>query len=146
MDYRLIKNDRVRAQIAAALGESADAPAPKRGRNQRTWSTEISVSILKAFGLPDPKLEYQFCDRRWRFDFAWPDSMVALEVEGGVFTAGAHASVKGILNDINKYNAAQHLGWRVIRAIPDWMPGKNGLTIKADILYMLRDLIVKKED
>lgn len=35
---------------------------------------------LKAAKLPAPEREYRFDpERRWRFDFAWPDQMLAVE-------------------------------------------------------------------
>ena len=40
---------------------------------------------------PEPELEYRFHPfRKWRFDFAWPEQKVAVEMEGGVFIGGAH--------------------------------------------------------
>lgn len=55
--------------------------------------------------------------RKWRFDFAHELSMVAIEIEGGVFRrgGGAHSHPSGILRDIEKYNEASFLGWSVIR-------------------------------
>jgi very-short-patch-repair endonuclease len=41
--------------------------------------------------------------------------MVAVECEGGIYTRQAHGSISGILRDIEKYNAATSLGWRVFR-------------------------------
>ena len=83
---------------------------------------------LREHGIPEPLAEYQFHGKRkWRFDFAWPASLVALEIEGGVFgyrtatgkrQAGAHRSVQGVLRDIAKYNAAAMDGWRVLRVLP----------------------------
>jgi hypothetical protein len=54
--------------------------------------------------------------RRWRFDFAWPARMVALEVEGGAWSGGRHTRGAGFTADIEKYNRAAVLGWTVIRA------------------------------
>ena len=54
--------------------------------------------------------------RKWRFDFAWPEIMVALEVEGGVYVRGRHTSPSGFIKDLDKYNAATVQGWRVLRA------------------------------
>jgi hypothetical protein len=43
---------------------------------------------LRAAGLPEPIREYRFApSRRWRFDFAWPAAMLAVEVEGGAGVA-----------------------------------------------------------
>ncbi len=53
--------------------------------------------------------------RRWRFDFAWPARLLALEVEGGIWTSGRHTSAVGWLADAEKYNRATILGWRVLR-------------------------------
>lgn len=57
--------------------------------------------------------------RKWRFDYAIPEHKIALEVEGGVWTGGRHTSPKGFLNDMEKYNTATLMGWRVFRTIPD---------------------------
>lgn len=57
--------------------------------------------------------------RRWRFDYAIPEHKIALEVEGGVWTGGRHISPKGFLGDMEKYNTATLMGWRVLRTTPD---------------------------
>ncbi len=57
--------------------------------------------------------------RKWRFDYAIPVHKIAVEVEGGVWTGGRHTSPKGFLNDMEKYNTATLMGWRVFRTIPD---------------------------
>ena len=81
-------------------------------------SDPLFLARLKAKGLPLPVAEHRFCERRWRFDFAWPAQMIALEVEGGVWTGGRHTRGAGFLKDLEKYNAAAALGWRVIRCTP----------------------------
>lgn len=53
--------------------------------------------------------------RKWRFDCAWPRFMVALEVDGGVYTGGRHTRGKGFENDCEKCNEALMLGWKVLR-------------------------------
>ena len=62
----------------------------------------------------DPEREYTFHPKRkWRFDFAFPDKMLAVEIEGGV--NGRHQRIGGFTGDCHKYNAAALLGWRVLR-------------------------------
>lgn len=57
-------------------------------------------------------------ERKWRFDYALPAHKIALEVEGGVWTQGRHTRGQGFLGDVEKYNAAALLGWRVFRTTP----------------------------
>ena len=57
--------------------------------------------------------------RKWRFDYALPDHLLAIEVEGGVWSGGRHIRPRGFLGDMEKYNAASALGWRVLRVTPD---------------------------
>ena len=86
--------------------------------------------VARSVGIPKPVSEMEFAierGRKFRFDFAWPGAMVAVEIEGGIFgvgkkcekcgrrKGGAHGSVKGIRRDIEKYNMAALLGWRVLR-------------------------------
>lgn len=61
-----------------------------------------------------PQAEYQFClPRKWRFDWAWVDQRVAVEIDGGQWLAngGRHNTDA----DRDKLNAAAALGWRVLR-------------------------------
>lgn len=60
-------------------------------------------------------------ERRWRFDFAAPCAMVALEIEGGVWSGGRHTRGKGFIGDCHKYNGAVARGWKVLRVTPQMM-------------------------
>jgi very-short-patch-repair endonuclease len=67
-------------------------------------------------------LEYHFHPtRKWRFDAAFPSAKVALEIEGGVWQYGRHNRASGFLKDMEKYNEAAALGWRVIRTPWEWI-------------------------
>ncbi len=70
---------------------------------------------LKVEGLPEPEREYRFCKRRWRFDFAYPEHKIAIEVEGGTWVNGAHSRGAHYQSDCEKYNNAVLLGWKVLR-------------------------------
>jgi very-short-patch-repair endonuclease len=85
--------------------------APARDIFTTICKTDISVECVK---------EYKFHPtRRWRFDYAIPAHKIAIEVEGGVWSKGRHTRPKGFLGDIEKYNEATLLGWRVFRTTPD---------------------------
>jgi len=82
------------------------------------------VLLCQAHGLPLPQPEYNFSPTRgWRFDYAWIDRKIAVEVEGGIWRrgGGAHSHPQNIERDIEKYNAAAVLGWRVLRVVPEKM-------------------------
>ncbi len=70
---------------------------------------------IKAAKLPEPRREFRFTDRRWRFDFAWWDQKLAVEVEGLSHWKSRHTTNKGFQADCEKYNTATMLGWRVLR-------------------------------
>lgn len=73
---------------------------------------------LVAKALPAAQREYRFHpERKWRFDFAWPPELLALEIEGRGMGGqmGRHQTVSGVLADCEKYNTALLMGWRVLR-------------------------------
>ena len=61
--------------------------------------------------------EYRFHPvRRWRFDFAWPELRIAVEIEGVLWQGqGRHQTAQGLAGDCEKYNEAAIAGWRVFR-------------------------------
>lgn len=68
----------------------------------------------------------------WRFDFAWPEKMLAVEVEGGGWAQGRHTRGKGFHEDLIKYDAAMRLGWSVYQCSPDMVKSGHALkTIEA---------------
>lgn len=82
------------------------------------WDASLALWSKQA-GVAVPVKEYRFAPpRRWRFDYCWPDAMVALEVNGGVWTRGRHTRGQGYLNDLEKLNRAQLLGWVVLQVTP----------------------------
>lgn len=88
-------------------------PAP---REPSTLEATLLLQ-LRAYGLTQGLVqEHRFHPtRRWRMDFAWPDLLIAAEVEGGVWTQGRHTRAQGFIGDTHKYNHATLLGWSVLR-------------------------------
>lgn len=75
---------------------------------------EWADGVMRAAGLPTPIREYQFIsNRKWRFDFAWPPWMIAVEIQGGTFSRGRHNRGPAMHNEYEKFNAAQTAGWRL---------------------------------
>ena len=90
------------------------------------------IDACNGLAIGPPVAEFRFWEgRKFAFDYAWPEHKIAMEVEGGLFGNGkncrlckrpqamGHTSVTGILRDIEKYNHAAVLGWRIVRVTPD---------------------------
>lgn len=93
--------------------------SPYRRRAAKDDTESPLLLHCQAHRWPMPVQEYRFHPvRKWRFDYAWVEQKVALEQEGGVFRGGRHTSGFGFLKDMEKYNTATALGWRIIRGTP----------------------------
>lgn len=71
------------------------------------WSLKSGFAVVR-------ELEFHQ-ERRWRFDFAIPDKMIALEYEGIFSNKSGHTTKTGYTKDVEKYDEAAALGWTVIR-------------------------------
>ena len=111
----------------------------------------IQVKCLK---LPAPVQEYRFAAeavglgkglrerllnagmKNWRFDFAWPDSMLAVECEGGAWVPGGgrHTRGKGFEGDLMKYHHAMRLGWDVYRCSGPLIRSGQAVNLIQDLL------------
>lgn len=105
--------------------------------------------------------EYMFHPtRKWRFDFAFPGAKLAVEVEGGLLGAPVHCQVcgatvmirtktgksivvrqsgrhnvgKGYVSDLEKYQQAVLLGWRVVRVGVDDVKKGRAISLIREIL------------
>jgi very-short-patch-repair endonuclease len=84
---------------------------------------------IKAFKLPDAEREYRFHPvRRWRFDFAWPEQKVAVELQGGIWTNGRHSRGAGYVEDCRKSNEAQALGWTLFHLTNEHLDSGEAVT------------------
>lgn len=111
MPARMTPADLIRAGITPP-------PTPKSKGNRVKQSERYAGIEWHKQGIPTPTAEHRFCERKWAFDFAWPDRKIALEIEGGVWSGGRHTRGAGFVSDMAKYNRATVLGWRVIRCTP----------------------------
>lgn len=85
--------------------------SPAQSDLERAFAFQVRAAGIRA-AVP----EYQFTPpRRWRFDFAWIDERVAVEIEGGLYVAGRHTRASGFEADAEKYAEAAIAGWLVLR-------------------------------
>jgi hypothetical protein len=69
--------------------------------------------------LPLPIKEHRFHPvRKWRFDLAFIDHSLAVEIEGGIWLIGRHNRGAGFIKDMEKYNTATLFGWKLLRFSP----------------------------
>ncbi len=104
----------------AALQSTKPVFGQKKKPSKKSHLEERIASYIQHKQLARPVRQLHFAKetlgRQWRFDFAWPDRGLALEIDGGTFMAkGAHNTGMAMLKDAQKYNAALLLGWRVFR-------------------------------
>lgn len=106
----MVKELTKRVKKSARTPKSKKITLPATDVFTQLCAKEMGVECVK---------EYRFYkSRQWRFDYAFPLYKIALEVEGGVWTQGRHVRPVGFLGDMNKYNTATLLGWRVFRTTP----------------------------
>jgi hypothetical protein len=51
--------------------------------------------------------------KRYRLDFAHPDTKVGIEIQGGVYNRGRHVTGSGYERDCRKYNLAYTSNWTI---------------------------------
>lgn len=99
-------------------GEHKKTAGTVRKAEQVNKLRNRTESALTKF--PGYTTELQFHPtRKWRFDYAWEEQQIALEVHGGVHRQGRHTRGEGFTTDREKMNEAALLGWTVIEVTPE---------------------------
>ena len=99
-----------------------------RGAKVESIGESLLATQLKALRIAFEQ-EFKFHPKRkWRADFHLVEKMILVEVEGGIWSGGRHTRGKGYLGDMEKYNAATVMGYRVIRFSTEQV--KSGLAIQ----------------
>ena len=106
---------------ARLLGSS---PKVRSAANQVRKAQQVDTLhqrvLAQLVGLPDPATELLFHPKRkWRFDYAWEEQKLALEVHGGIHSGGRHTRGRGFVEDRAKMNEATLLGWTVLEVTPE---------------------------
>ena len=99
-------------------GYKPENPSKSRETRKKSNSPDYVGMIsaaLKIIGI-DHVREYKFLhDRRFKFDIAIPDKLIAIEFEGGIWSNGRHTRGSGYAKDAKKYNLAVRHGWKLLR-------------------------------
>lgn len=87
--------------------------------NRNGYIPSIVTAYFRAVDISEPVFEHRFhLGRKWRFDIAWPDRFLAIEVQGGIWTRGRHTRGAAMLKEWEKLNTAASLGWRILYVQP----------------------------
>ena len=103
------------------LGNNPKAKAVvNKVKKAQQVDTLHSKVLAQLVGFPDPATELLFHPKRkWRFDFAWEEQKLALEIHGGIHSGGRHTRGRGFVEDRAKMNEAALLGWTVLEVTPE---------------------------
>ena len=103
------------------LGNNPKAKAVVNKVKKAQQVDELHSKVLaQLVGFPDPATELLFHPKRkWRFDYAWEEQKLALEVHGGIHSGGRHTRGRGFVEDRAKMNEATLLGWTVLEVTPE---------------------------
>jgi very-short-patch-repair endonuclease len=82
-----------------------------------------------------PEREYRISDKtKHRFDFAFVEQRILVEIQGSTWTGGRHTRGKGYEADCRKANLAVFLGWRLLRYTTEMVLAGDAIN---DVLALL---------
>lgn len=146
------------ADLECLTDSNAPADAPKKGAKgkprakagsilpSKSGSTpeELFASQCRMFRLPPFEQQLLFAKeklgRLWRFDFAWPQYKLAVEINGvnvqnvrvngkpRLVVLGRHASIEGLRSEYEKMRAAANLGWSVLPFLQSDVKPQHAIT------------------
>lgn len=104
-----------------------------------SWEDYFEIQLQQA-GVPTFEREYKFLkNRRFRFDFAWPNIKFAVEIDGNVYQKSRHTTGAGFSKDCEKFALASIEGYRVIRTT-------TGQVSKGEALDWVKQYFEKQEN
>lgn len=131
--------DALQARLRGKVVGPAPAPASAAPAAPRPAAVNFSAMLADQLRLakrPAPVLEYRFAPpRKWRFDLAYPDRRLAVEVDGAV-----HRIRERFKADMEKHQAWFFLGWCVLRVSPRQVQSGEALTLVERALQRVQPL------
>lgn len=98
-------------------------------------TVDLFPTLCKVHGIPEPQCEFRFLkDRKFRFDYAWPEAMLAIEKNGAIWKKGGHSSGLGLLRDYEKLNLGQLAGWTILQYTPQQLTSEATLKTLKTVL------------
>lgn len=114
-EYRKLTGAKTRESKAMSAQEWREM-MKRKGKTTGTAKQVNEIRIMLQLARIQFVEEHRFHPtRKWRFDFAIPEMRIALEYEGLFSEKSGHTTIDGFLSDVEKYNEATKLGWRILR-------------------------------
>lgn len=109
--------EQYKEMLARIEGKRKAVPPPPKVKTKHSKADykDRIWDILQSFSTAWVTEHKFHLKRKWRFDWAHKDMMIAVEYEGIYGGRSRHTSVTGYVKDTEKYNNAQILGWKVLR-------------------------------
>lgn len=132
----------MRAQAERLLAGKADAPAPAAKAPDAKTKRALAVKFEQAWEAANgpayvPEMTVH-PERRFRYDYCWPEAAVALELQGGIHQAGkGHVSAAGFKTDCDKLNLSNLLGITLFKFATGQITAEN--------IVMLKQFIQKRK-
>lgn len=121
MPIKIKRSDRKKMEQQGLLPPARTSQSTKAASGPaRTYQDKnLFLEVCKAHNLPVPVAEYKFHEtRKWRFDWLF-DGVVALEIQGALFSGGRHTRGAALLSEYQKLNEAQLAGFVVLLVTPE---------------------------
>jgi hypothetical protein len=138
-------------ETSAAVSMLASVQRKQKGKTSQTKVGEQSFDYLcRSHRLPPhvwkfkllkseqtPRKDGKQIPRMWEFDFAWPDFMLIVEINGGVWMpgGGAHSHPIDITRNMTKQNDAALAGFFVLQFTPDDVKHGDAIAFTQRVLH-----------
>lgn len=117
--------------------DARPAPTPRKpcrvcGKKNCSCVEDDLAGQMRMARFPEPVRELQFAreiGRGWKSEFGWPFIRLIVEVEGGIWSGGAHVRGTGYEEDCIKYSEAAILGWCVVRVTTNMVRDGRALAL-----------------
>lgn len=109
-------------------------------RAKRTEDFEETFEFqLKCEKAPPFERQYRFArslGREYRWDFAWPELWLAVEIQGGIWKrgGGAHSHPTDIIRNMQKQNTGAVLGWKLLQFSTDEVKSGSAIAYTMTVL------------
>lgn len=101
------------------MTQSKQTKKPSKKQSKKPKPSKLETELLrqiKKAKLPTPTREFMAIPgRMFRWDFAWLEKRLLVEVQGGIYQKGAHSTGRGIERDMVKLNLATMHGYKVLQ-------------------------------